>query len=345
MGIYILLPILFLFSFLTARGQERVDVIRVKDITPKESFFKKFEGSVSVAPHYSNESGAGIMFAYATKENFNFVGNISSKESAFAGVSAAYAPGNGKWQLQYDIFYYVSSPYIWGTGYTNANVYDNKVELSRRNFIVRGKGLYGITRNFSAGPVCSYEFVKWEGLSTIKALSYGIESRYDTRDNLVSPTQGVFVLFRQNNSTCFENKPFYGTLLQADAYFQIWNGGIIATDILGEFTYGEVPVPMLPTIGGTDRMRGYYKGRYRDNNAVSAQIELRQHIWAIFGMAAWVGTANVWGKSESFKISHTLPNAGLGLRFQLNDNASLRLDFGVGKDGQNGFVFGLNEAF
>ena len=102
---------------------------------------------------------------------------------------------------------------------------------------------------------------------------------------------------------------------------------------------------MLPTIGGTDRMRGYYKGRYRDNNALSMQIELRQHVWEMFGAAVWAGAANVWGKGTGFNLKHTLPNAGVGIRFKMQRNTLLRLDFGIGKNGQNGFVFGLNEAF
>ena len=82
-----------------------------------------------------------------------------------------------------------------------------------------------------------------------------------------------------------------------------------------------------------------------DNNAVSGQVELRQHIWEMIGGAVWVAGANVWGKGTPFNLHNSLPGAGGGLRLKLQGGTLLRFDFGFGKDGQNGFVFGINEAF
>ena len=92
-------------------------------------------------------------------------------------------------------------------------------------------------------------------------------------------------------------------------------------------------------------MRGYYYGRYRNNNIISAQIELRQTIWQMIGGAVWVGGANLWGKYNKFQLSNTLPNYGLGARITITDNLRLRVDYGFGKDGQNCFILSINEAF
>jgi hypothetical protein len=298
-----------------------------------------------MVPHYSNESGVGVMFAYTVQGKLTFVGNISSEESAFAGISANHSAGKGKWHLYYDAFYYASNPYTWGIGYMNAGVGANRREYSKKSLVIKGKGLYRVNDAFSAGPLVGYEQIEWEGMASSKAFTYGAEGRIDTRNSAVSTTHGFYVLIRQNNYTDFKLKPYYGTAVQIDLYREIWDGGVLASDLYGEFTYGAVPVTMLPSIGGTDRMRGYYRGRYRDNNALSYQVELRQSIGEFFGVAGWIGAANVWGKANGFNIGHTLPNAGVGIRWRMQGSTSLRLDFGVGKDGQNGFVFGLNEAF
>ena len=102
---------------------------------------------------------------------------------------------------------------------------------------------------------------------------------------------------------------------------------------------------MLSTIGDSQRMRGYQMWKYRNNNALSVQVELRQRVHGMFGMAAWVAGAVLWGKDTRFSMDNFLPDAGVGVRCRLVDNLSLRLDWGFGKKGQNGFVFGINEAF
>lgn len=35
---------------------------------------------------------------------------------------------------------------------------------------------------------------------------------------------------------------------------------------------------MMPLLGSDERMRGYYRGRYRDKNVVSGQLEYRRQL-------------------------------------------------------------------
>ena len=92
-------------------------------------------------------------------------------------------------------------------------------------------------------------------------------------------------------------------------------------------------------------MRGYYEGRYRDNNMVTAQAELRQHIYNRHGVVVWVGAGNVWGDANNFRWSHTLPNFGFGYRWEFKKRMNVRLDYGMGKSGHSAFMFAINEAF
>ena len=90
-------------------------------------------------------------------------------------------------------------------------------------------------------------------------------------------------------------------------------------------------------------MRGYYEGRYRDKHCLAAQVELRQHVWRRNGIVVWIGAGNVFHNSSTF--NHILPNYGIGYRWEFKKRVNVRLDFGMGKSGQSGFTFNINEAF
>ena len=91
-------------------------------------------------------------------------------------------------------------------------------------------------------------------------------------------------------------------------------------------------------------MRGYYDGRYRDRNLVEAQVELRQKVWRRNGIALWVGAGNVFHDFNTFRWSQTLPNFGVGYRWEFKKRVNVRLDLGFGRNG-SGFIFNINEAF
>jgi hypothetical protein len=96
-------------------------------------------------------------------------------------------------------------------------------------------------------------------------------------------------------------------------------------------------------------MRGYYEGRFTDRNMVTAQAELRQNVWRRVGVALWVGAGNCFSSWNAFEWSHTLPNYGIGLRWELKKRVNIRFDYGFGSrvNGRliNGFQVVLNEAF
>ena len=204
---------------------------------------------------------------------------------------------------------------------------------------------FGICDNFSAGPVLGYSRIKWNEDAPTSAFSAGGVAQYDTRDNIAAPSSGILALVKHSNYSDFTAAPYFGTVLQFDAYSGLWEGGVLAFDACCEFMYGQVPWDMLSTVGDSQRMRGYQMWKYRDNNALSMQVELRQRVWGIFGAAMWAGGAVLWGEENSFSFGNALPDAGFGIRMSLARNLSLRFDWGIGKDGQNGLVFGINEAF
>ena len=99
----------------------------------------------------------------------------------------------------------------------------------------------------------------------------------------------------------------------------------------------------MALLGDNRTMRGYYKGRYRDKHMATLQVEVRQHIYKRIGAVVWGGMGSVFHDKDTFK--HILPNYGIGLRWEFRNRVNIRLDYGFGKSGQNGFMFSINEAF
>ena len=125
----------------------------------------------------------------------------------------------------------------------------------------------------------------------------------------------------------------------------MWKGAVIAYEYNVLMNWGDVPWCMMATIGNSYSMRGYYEGRYRDRNKMDTQVELRQHVWRRSGIAVWAGAGIIFDRFADMRPGHILPNFGVGYRWEFKKNVNVRLDFGVGKRGQTGFIFNINEAF
>ena len=62
------------------------------------------------------------------------------------------------------------------------------------------------------------------------------------------------------------------------------------------------------------------------------------------GFTAWAGCGFMW--PQPFRIEGVLPNAGLGIRIEVQPRMNVRLDYGRNFiNGQNLFYFNMTEAF
>ena len=98
-------------------------------------------------------------------------------------------------------------------------------------------------------------------------------------------------------------------------------------------------------------MRGYYSGRFRDENLLTSQAELRYRPIPRFGLVAFGGTGKVFAKGD-FSNNSFKPSYGLGARFffDLEKGLALRLDYALGEKPMgekriSGFYISLGEAF
>ena len=339
---------------------------------------KKFDISFIGGPQYSSATqfGIGIMAAGLYRSdrsdqsiqpsNVSFFGNVSTSGFYMLGIRGAHILPKDKYRLLYTVYFYSMPSDYWGIGYdagSNDSFYWSYLRLQAQ---MKTDFLFKLSHNLFFGPMVSFDFVKGNNFKkknpndprTVEQIIAGEKSRigttgigasvvYDSRDVITDCHNGIYFKIEQGFYPKFlGNKyDFMMTDIIFDTYNRVWKGGILAFDLHGKFNYGNVPWTMKSRMGGQFRMRGYYEGQYRDNNLIEVQLELRQHLWKRNGMVLWVGAGNVFENFRKFNFSETLPNFGIGYRWEFKSRVNVRLDLGFGKDFKTGFMFNINEAF
>src|SRR5205823_4335742 len=123
-------------------------------------------------------------------------------------------------------------------------------------------------------------------------------------------------------------------------------GSVLALQALSQTNFGKAPFRNLSFLGGPDLMRGYYKGRYADNNLLAYQTEWRQHLKGRFGVTGFFAAGQVSPDVADFSFTRFHYAYGGGLRFMLKqkEKLNLRIDYGAGKHTNGLYVF-IKEAF
>jgi len=169
----------------------------------------------------------------------------------------------------------------------------------------------------------------------------------DARNNILSPSKGDYL--EVSNSFNFGTS-FYAKFSFDYRYylgFGKTKSNILASRFYHSSVFGTPPFYDYSMIGGDKYVRGYYLGRFRDKNFSTLQFELRNQLFWRIGIATFGGISMVYKnlngiESESFK-----PNAGVGLRFLVDEKqgTNLRIDYAVGAQNQSGFYISFGESF
>lgn len=344
-------------------------IIDYFDDSNKDKLEKKFDMNFIGGPYYSSDMKLGLGFVGAGLYRMNGCGKAMqpSNVSLFGSVSTVgfYMLGirgnnlfpEDRYRLNYTMFFYSFPSYYWGIGYNNGNNDENKTKMDRFQARMKAEFLFKVANNLYVGPSVIWDYAKAKDISAqelylfdkmaLTQRNYGIGAsiQYDTRDYMNNASRGVYIYLAQTFRPGWlgNNKAFSTTEFVARGYKSVWNGGIIAAEIESRFNFGDPSWALMAELGGSNSMRGYYEGRYRDKHSISAQVELRQHVWRRNGITLWAGLGNVFHDERTFK--KILPNYGIGYRWEFKKRVNVRLDLGFGKSGQNGFIFNINEAF
>jgi outer membrane protein assembly factor BamA len=181
----------------------------------------------------------------------------------------------------------------------------------------------------------------------------GLGLFYDARDKVLFPRRGlvadISVLPRQRAVGAGpggQTTRFTRYAADVASYHSLSRHAVLALNYAASFTAGTAPFNALSLLGGTRRLRGYYEGRYRDQNTALVQAELRFDVYRRLGAVAFGGVGALGDDQTLLRLNQPRAAYGAGLRFTLNrrDHLNLRVDYGLGRQ-SSGLYLTVGEAF
>ncbi len=331
---------------------------------------KNFDFGFLPGPHYSSTVGLGLgLVATATysadfadkslpRSNAALYGDMTTEGFFLIGIKGLHIFPSERYKLEYRLNASTFLTDYYGMGYALNNVDGNKASFRRNRIEAIGRFLFRLAPKTYLGPTFSYRFVQateikaddlplFEGQrKNLHATAPGVTFLYDSRDFIQNASKGIYFQVNQSFTPRFLGNDycFSSTEVTLSGYQKVWLGGVLAAEYHSLFNYGHTPWGFMAEVGDNNRMRGYYEGRYRDQNLIEAQVELRQNIHKRHGMVVWIGAAQIFEQLKDMRFRQTLPNGGIGYRWEFKKGINVRLDYGLSKNG-GGFIFSLNEAF
>jgi hypothetical protein len=275
--------------------------------------------------------------------------------------------------LEEDIFFYIGHHYIlkgyfgyekypdrfWGIGpatlpgaeerYSSDRIFAN-LSLLRK---VKGRFYVGVKYRmisiFNMNYLRGSHNLTPEEYKGNRTGGFGPAFIYDTRDNILTPSKGLYISVLNTNYGKLTGSSFRFSSYELDSrkFIRINSKQVLAFQVTANFIAGTPPFNMYALLGSDMDMRGYYKGRFRDKDYMATQVEYRRYLFWRIGMAVFAGVGNV--NDNVGNLLSTVPkySIGGGLRLKVNrkDNINLRMDYAWGNSPNSGLYAYLSEAF
>ena len=258
-----------------------------------------------------------------------------------------------EWFSKGRIHYSQYPDYYYGIGSDTPD--SNKLIFDSNRFVFEAAALKKIGPELFAGMnvrYIDYARVKFADggltypeLADASVFGIGFSVLKDRRNNLLTPSRGAYIHF--NTSYNFAKRNYWEITFDI-RYYKTWENKLtFACRFINDFNFANPPFYDLAVLGGDRFVRGYYYGRYRDNNLSSWQAEFRFPVIWKFGLAVFGGLANIYSGTNHFQLENCKWNFGLGIRFLADkkNRTNLRMDYAVGQNGNFGFYVSFGESF
>lgn len=278
---------------------------------------------------------------------------IETQWDIFGKANSFYSNG----ELDYIYF----PEFYFGVG--NQSRFEDRQLLSYKKVRLTSKNLWKVGESYYLGGLFQGQYMfsfeaadmsftpkeKENGLGGYMTAGIGPIFISDTRDNVLNASKGHFVEISASayNYGVYDRFRFLNISYDGRKYISLSHGSCLALHTYFVGNLGDVPFRMMPAIGGPRYLRGYYYGRFRDNNMYAFQTEWRQKVWKRFGMVLFTGFAQVGSNIKNLLDTSPTWNVGGGLRFVVNraENVNIRLDVGYTESQNMGFYLVFAEAF
>jgi hypothetical protein len=177
----------------------------------------------------------------------------------------------------------------------------------------------------------------------------GLVLQYDSRDNEFNPLTGscLDLTSRFSREAIGSDRDYEQYTVGYNYYGRIAKDKVLAWRATGCVTAGDAPFYDISMFGGgSDGIRGYVGGQYRDDVSLTTQLEYRWKFYKKWGMVAFGGVGQVAPSISEMDTSNLLPSYGVGVRFMVSDEQRINLgiDYARGKDSY-AWYFRIAEAF
>ena len=345
---FICFLLLLIGSF--ASAQDSTDYKRLK-VLPLPAF--------GYAPETSGSIGAVCLFTFNMYNDSNT--RLSNAKIKFTYTlnkqiiienGWSYFFKDEKWFTDGLIHYSIYPDYYFGIGPNTPLT--NKVLFNSNRFVFQGNVFKKIGNKLFTGVNLKYidysqvknqDSIPYSELTNNGAIGFGFSVVQDSRSNILTPIDGWYL--KASTGYNFSKTNYFEASLDG-RYYKTWKSRFtIAARFLNKMIAGTPAFFDYSSIGGDNIARGYRYGRYRDKNLTTLQSEFRAHLFWRIGIAAFAGVSSIYPTISKFDFRTLQPNAGVGLRVLVDKkaNTSLRLDYAVGANGNNGFYVSFGESF
>lgn len=179
------------------------------------------------------------------------------------------------------------------------------------------------------------------GLTSAPTLGYGdVSLAIDTRDQagntrsggLYSVTLGAY---RDGSQDAYDFNRVDVTLLHVIPIFDKKRGIAlrVAASHIDPLARRGVPFFLMPTVGGSDSLRGYRDFRFRDTSSLVLNAEYRWEAFSGLDLALFADAGDVGPTWRSLVETRLRSSWGMGFRFNTNKLVFTRIDVGRGGEG------------
>ncbi len=192
---------------------------------------------------------------------------------------------------------------------------------------------------------------KITGYNGSSSIGLGPTLTWDKRDNIVNPSSGFFwdVRYSMYSKSLGGTVNYHRLLIDFRKYINVVPRArhIAAFELFGNFVRGDAPFKELSELGGARIMRGYYRGRFRDNYLTAFQAEYRMPVYKRIGVVAFAGLGKVYNPTEvNFEGLHYSYGGGIRVTVNKRERLNLRLDYALGDPKYLGYFYlGFAESF
>nr|MBC8357895.1 BamA/TamA family outer membrane protein [Candidatus Aminicenantes bacterium] len=181
----------------------------------------------------------------------------------------------------------------------------------------------------------------------VKAASFFLNLRYDTRDSFVNPSSGLVLQGEAEivPDTSLSNVAFTRLSIWLHHYYTLFYPKTVMAIRLGlqSLSGEDLPVQVLLPIGGNRTLRGFSQDRFLGKTSAVFNAELRFPLYWRLGGVIGFDAGKVWDSPNKIDLCRWATNPTVGLRLYM-DTFVIRADIGFGKD-TTGFYFNFGHIF